>query len=78
MNAPYDDDPVWDTAWAWAQREFDRETFDAAARAEMTAWLLKDPLHRQRYEEAAHLWLLAGMVPRRSGNPTSGEEREDA
>lgn len=67
MTAPYDEDPVWEAAWTWVQREFDHETFDAAARAEMTAWLLADPLHRARYDEAARLWLLAGMVPRRTG-----------
>lgn len=68
MTAPYDEDPVWEAAWAWVQREFDHDTFDAAARAEMTAWLLADPLHRARYDEAARLWLLAGMVPRRTGD----------
>ena len=26
-----------------------------------------DPLHRARYDEAARLWLLAGLVPRRTG-----------
>lgn len=67
MTAPYDEDPVWEAAWAWVQREFDHDTFDAAARAEMTAWLLADPLHRARYDEAARLWLLAGLVPRRTG-----------
>lgn len=67
MTAPYDEDPVWGAAWAWVQREFDHETFDAPARAEMTAWLLADPLHRARYDEAARLWLLAGIVPRRTG-----------
>jgi transmembrane sensor len=57
------DDPLWSAAWQWVQREHDREHFDAAARAEMTAWLLADPLHRKAYDKAARLWLLAGLVP---------------
>ncbi|WCM94329.1 DUF4880 domain-containing protein [Acidovorax sp. NCPPB 2350] len=72
MNPPYDEDPVWEAAWAWVQREYDRECFDDEARAQMTAWLLADPLHRQRYDEAAHLWMLAGMVPRRSTQQDAG------
>ncbi|MDT0137326.1 DUF4880 domain-containing protein [Acidovorax sp. PRC11] len=67
MTAPYDEDPVWEAAWAWVQREFDQETFDAPAREALAAWLRADPLHRARYDEAARLWLLAGMVPRRTG-----------
>lgn len=57
------DDPVWNAAWAWAQREHDRDTFDDNARQEMTAWLLADPAHRRAYDKAARLWLLAGLVP---------------
>ncbi len=56
-------DPIWNTAWEWVQREHDSEGFDAAARTEMTAWLLADPAHRRAYDRAARLWLLAGFVP---------------
>ncbi|WP_026432245.1 hypothetical protein [Paracidovorax oryzae] len=66
MTPPHDEDPAWDAAWTWVQREFDRETFGEAERAALAAWLQADPLHRQRYEEAAQLWRLAGMVPRRT------------
>ena len=57
------DDPLWNTAWNWVQREHDRDSFDAAARTEMTAWLVADPSHRRAYDKAARLWLLAGFVP---------------
>jgi len=57
------DDPIWSAAWQWVQREYDRESFDAVARAEMTAWLVADPLHRKAYDKAARLWFLAGLVP---------------
>lgn len=57
------DDPVWNAAWTWVQREYDRDTFDDAARDEMTTWLAADPAHRRAYDKAARLWLLAGMVP---------------
>jgi ferric-dicitrate binding protein FerR (iron transport regulator) len=43
--------------------EYDRDTFDDAARDEMTTWLAADPAHRRAYDKAARLWLLAGMVP---------------
>ncbi len=56
-------DPIWNTAWDWVQREHDSESFDEAARAEMTAWLLAELAHRQAYDKAARLWLLAGFVP---------------
>ena len=56
-------DPIWNTAWEWVQREHDRENFDDAARSEMTARLLAQPAHRRAYDKAAQLWLLAGFVP---------------
>jgi len=55
-------DPHWAVAWDWVQREHDGEHFDAAAREEMTSWLVADPAHREAYEKAARLWLLAGLV----------------
>ena len=57
------DDPVWNAAWAWVQREYDRDAFDDAARDEMAAWLAADAVHRRAYDKAARLWLLAGVVP---------------
>jgi len=56
-------DPVWQTAWAWVQREHDRDLFDATARAELAVWLRAHPAHRIAYKKAARLWLLAGLVP---------------
>lgn len=63
MTQEKDADPHWNTAWQWVQREHDRDGFDAAARDEMTAWLLADPAHRKAYDKAARLWLIAGLVP---------------
>ncbi|NDZ18119.1 DUF4880 domain-containing protein [Variovorax sp. WS11] len=57
------EDPVWQAAWTWVQREYDREHFDEAARAEMLTWLRAHPSHREAYDKAARLWLLAGLVP---------------
>ncbi|MDQ7957755.1 MAG: DUF4880 domain-containing protein [Pseudomonadota bacterium] len=57
------EDPVWHTAWAWVQRQHEPDCLDAAARAELLTWLRADPSHRQAYDKAARLWLLAGLVP---------------
>lgn len=56
-------DPVWDTAWSWVRREYDGTHFDAATRVEMVKWILSDPAHRNAYDKAARLWLIAGLVP---------------
>mgnify|MGYP001550752918 CR=1 FL=1 len=37
---------------------------DAIAEEELLAWLEKDSANRAAYEEALHLWLLTGLVPR--------------
>jgi transmembrane sensor len=58
-----EDDPIWNAAWDWVQREYDHERFDDVARAEMTSWLLAHTSHRRAYDKAARLWLLAGLVP---------------
>lgn len=63
MQEEEKDDPVWPVAWRWVTREYDRESFDERARAELASWLLADPRHRQAYERAARVWLLAGLVP---------------
>jgi transmembrane sensor len=57
------DDLIWRTAWDWVRREHDRENFGEGSRVEMVEWLLTDPAHRKAYDKAAHLWLLAGLVP---------------
>lgn len=56
-------DPAWDRAWSWVLRQHERETFDATAQAELAQWLQADPAHRQAYDKASRLWLLAGFVP---------------
>lgn len=71
------DDPIWNTAWDWVQREHDRENFDDVARVEMTTWLLAEPAHRRAYDKAAQLWLLAGFVPP-ANDFGDGDESPDA
>lgn len=56
-------DPVWDAAWSWVMRQHERESFDAGAEAELARWLAADRLHRQAYDKASRLWLMAGLVP---------------
>jgi ferric-dicitrate binding protein FerR (iron transport regulator) len=56
-------DPVWDAAWAWVQRQHEDPHLDEPAKAELVRWLAADPRHRAIYEEASRLWLLAGLVP---------------
>lgn len=56
-------DPIWDLAWSWVIRQHERDTFDAAAEAELARWLAADAAHRQAYTRAGRLWLAAGLVP---------------
>ncbi len=56
-------DPVWDTAWSWVMHPHEHQGFDAAAEAELACWLAADPAHRQVYDKASRLWLIAGLVP---------------
>lgn len=56
-------DPVWDIAWSWVMHQHERQTFDAAVEAELARWLAADPTHRQAYDKARRLWLMAGLVP---------------
>lgn len=56
------EDLVWDTAWEWVVREHE-QPLDAAVRQQLVAWLMADPSHRKAYDEAAHIWLLAGLIP---------------
>jgi len=64
MNSSERDDPVWQAAWSWVQREHEKSV-DAAAREQLNNWLQADTAHRRAYEEASGLWLLAGLVPAR-------------
>jgi ferric-dicitrate binding protein FerR (iron transport regulator) len=57
------DDVIWQTAIEWIIRKHE-SPLEAAAENELAAWLKKDPSNRAAYEEASHLWLLAGLVPR--------------
>ena len=68
---------IWNTAWTWVQREYDRESFDDAARAELSAWLMARPEHRQAYDKATRLWRLSGLVPRVHGNPSDERPNGD-
>ncbi|MFC4314154.1 FecR/PupR family sigma factor regulator [Steroidobacter flavus] len=56
------DDPAWDLAWEWIVREHE-QPLDAAARQQLTAWLNADPSHLRAYQQAAKVWLIAGLVP---------------
>ncbi|CAH0355901.1 DUF4880 domain-containing protein [Aquabacterium sp. CECT 9606] len=63
MNTPdRDDDPIWQTAWQWVTQAHE-QPLSAEQLAELKAWLGSHPAHRQTYDEAARLWLLAGLVP---------------
>ncbi|MEW5824744.1 MAG: FecR/PupR family sigma factor regulator [Pseudomonadota bacterium] len=56
-------DPVWDVAWSWVLRQHEGEGFGAGDEAELAHWLAADPTHRDTYEKACRLWLMAGLVP---------------
>lgn len=56
------DDLVWDAAWEWVVLEHE-QPLNASVRQQRVAWLNEDPSHRKAYEEAAHIWLLAGLIP---------------
>jgi transmembrane sensor len=62
MTSSEHTDPTWQVAWSWVQREHE-QPLDASALAERALWLKSDPAHRQAYDEASRLWLLAGLVP---------------
>ena len=56
-------DKAWQTAVEWIIRK-QASPLDAASENELLAWLEEDPANRAAYEEASHLWLLTGLVPR--------------
>ena len=63
MSDSQGDDKAWQTAVEWIMRKH-ASPLDAAAELKLLAWLEEDPANRAAYEEASHLWLLTGMVPR--------------
>ncbi|ARN20321.1 hypothetical protein A4W93_10645 [Piscinibacter gummiphilus] len=56
-------DPVWDMAWTWIQRQHATPTLDDQAARELAQWLDADPRHRAAYDQASRLWFVAGFVP---------------
>ncbi|WP_085316349.1 FecR/PupR family sigma factor regulator [Derxia lacustris] len=59
---PEPDDPIWRQAWDWVQAEH-AEELDGERLERLRQWLAADPAHARAYEDAARLWLLAGLVP---------------
>lgn len=59
-------DPVWAAAWSWVSRQHEPVDLDAEAQAELARWLAADAAHHKAYDEAARLWLIAGLVPPRN------------
>jgi ferric-dicitrate binding protein FerR (iron transport regulator) len=62
MNESDRDESLWNAAWEWVIREHEQQ-LDAAARAQLIAWLKADPAHLAHYEEASRIWLAAALVP---------------
>lgn len=63
MSPSDSQDPAWQDAWSWIRREHDDGQLSVDDRARLQVWLASSPANRAAYEEAARLWLLAGMVP---------------
>jgi ferric-dicitrate binding protein FerR (iron transport regulator) len=59
------DDVAWQTAVDWIIRKHE-SPLDSVAERELSDWLAKDPANRAAYEEASQVWMLTGLVPRRS------------
>lgn len=62
-NKNSDRDWIWNAAWSWVTRQHEKNSFDSRTQAEFAQWLAADPAHRQAYEQASDLWLIAGLVP---------------
>ncbi len=62
MTTTTDADDHWPAALDWLQRQHEGG-LDAAAQAELAAWLNAAPAHRQAYDEASRVWLAAGLLP---------------
>lgn len=56
-------DPVWEAAWDWVQRQHDTGFEDLKFNEALNRWLQASDSHRLAYEQAAQIWLLAGLVP---------------
>lgn len=56
-------DPLWDEAWAWVQRQHETGFDDAVFNAQLNQWLQADPAHRKAYDQAARIWAVSGLVP---------------
>ena len=71
MSDSRGEDIAWKTAVEWIMRKH-ASPLDAIAEEELLAWLEKDSANRAAYDEALHLWLLTGLVPR-SDEPESDD-----
>lgn len=56
-------DPIWEAAWAWVVRHHEEKYADEATAHALARWLAEDPRHREAYQKASRLWLMAGLVP---------------
>jgi len=56
-------DPIWEEAWVWVQRQHETGFDDASFNAQLNQWLQADPAHRKAYDKAARIWSVAGLVP---------------
>jgi ferric-dicitrate binding protein FerR (iron transport regulator) len=53
------------------------ESLGDAARNALRDWLAEVPAHRQAYEQASTLWLVAGLAPtadEQQSDPSSGDD----
>ena len=62
-SASNQQDPIWDAAWAWVVRHHEERYAVEATTDALAQWLVADPRHREAYEKASRLWLMAGLVP---------------
>lgn len=56
-------DPIWEEAWAWVQRQHETGFDDASFNVQLNQWLQTDPAHRKAYGKVARIWSVAGLVP---------------
>ncbi|ATE59254.1 FecR/PupR family sigma factor regulator [Thauera sinica] len=70
-NNSQSDDPCWEAAWRWVQRQHEAGVSDEAFNAELIQWLQADPANRRAYEEASRIWTLSGLVPPANDLPDS-------
>lgn len=65
-------DPLWEDAWTWVQRQHEIGFDDAVFNAQLNQWLRADLTHRKAYDKAARIWAVAGLVPPVHGIPIPG------